>query len=336
LTSAEIAANPVLNPGQVESVIVYSQPNDYSRYSDLSTGQAQIVQIFSANWNLVANNSQYGHFVLPVGAPDLEALAINTQIKPTNNVWIRRAIVNAINYTGLIAAAYGGLADPFMGPETPNYGVYYNPAQLPPYQFNLTAVKYDLANAGYPNGVGMPSLWLRTIAGCVHCAIAAEEIQDDLANVGITVNVVTAPPSNYWNTYGSYQTNLQNAYQLDQLSFLGGPSYIPDYLGPSDYWVGFVTNSSAWGNWAVYNNPRVDQDVSLLTSTANQSQQIKALSDAQQQIYNDAPYAWLGTYKLWNVEGSIVWNKSVIQSMLFDPNYGGTDTAPLINTIILT
>ncbi|HKM78038.1 MAG TPA: hypothetical protein VJZ03_03100, partial [Candidatus Bathyarchaeia archaeon] len=151
-----------------------------------------------------------------------------------------------------------------------------------------------------------------------------------------TINIEAVSPSAYWNPYGPYQTNLQNVNQLGQLSFLGGDVYSPDYLSPTDYWVGFVTNSSAWGNWAVYNNPRVDQDVSLLTNTANQTQQITALADAERQVYIDAPYAWLGTFKLWNVDGSVVWNKNTIQSMLFDPNYGGTDTAPLINTVIFT
>jgi ABC-type transport system substrate-binding protein len=221
-----------------------------------------------------------------------------------------------------------------MGPETPNYGAYYNPANLPPYNFNVTAAMADLATAGYPNGTGLPTLTLRTVSGCSFCINAAQVIQSDLANVGITVNIVQVASSTYWNPYGPYQTNVQNANQLGQLSFLGGEIYSPDYLGPTDYWAGFVTNSSVWGNWAVYDNPRVDKDVSLLTSSADQTQQVTALADAQQQIYNDAPYAWLGTYKLWNVDGSVVWNKNVIQSMLFDPNYGGTNTAPLINTVV--
>jgi len=88
------------------------------------------------------------------------------------------------------------------------------------------------------------------------------------------------------------------------------------------------------GNWAVYDNPQVDRDVALLANSANQTVVINALADAQQRIYNDAPYAWLGTYKLFGVDGSVVWNKNVIQSMLFEPNYGGTDTAPLLNTIV--
>ncbi|HKM78421.1 MAG TPA: ABC transporter substrate-binding protein, partial [Candidatus Bathyarchaeia archaeon] len=42
LTPTEIKANPVLNPGQVDTVIIYTKYNDLDRYTDLSTGQAQI------------------------------------------------------------------------------------------------------------------------------------------------------------------------------------------------------------------------------------------------------------------------------------------------------
>jgi ABC-type transport system substrate-binding protein len=336
LTPAEIAANPVLNPGQANTIVVQVKTDDLARYTDLSTGAAQIVAINTNDWNLVVHNPQYAYFVMPDGVPDVEALAMNTAIAPTNNVWVRRAIVHAINYTDVWAKAYQGEAAAFMGPETPNYGAYYDPGNLSPYAFNTTEALVDLAKAGYPNGTGLQSLTLRTVAGCSYCANAAQVIQSDLASVGITVNIVEVSSSTYWNPYGPYSTNLQNANQLGQLSFLGGELYAPDYLGAPDYWIGFVTNSSVWGNWAVYDNPKVDQDVSLLYTSANETQHISALTDAQQQIYNDAPYAWLGTYKLWGIDGSVVWNKSVIQSMLFEPNYGGTTTAPLLNTIVFT
>jgi len=334
LSPSDIAANPVLNPGQASTVVVDVKSDDLARYTDLSTGAAQIVAISSQDWNLVTHNSQYGYFVMPPGVPDVEALAINTAIAPTNNVLVRRAIVHAINYSDVWAKAYQGEASAFMGPETPNYGPFYDPANLPPYDFNVAEASADLAKAGYPNGTGLPPLTLRTVAGCTYCLNAAQVIQSDLANVGITVNILAVASSTYWNPYGPYSVNLQNANQLGQLSFLGGELYGPDYLGAPDYWLGFVSNSSVWGNWAVYDNPQVDRDVALLANSANQTLVVSALADAQQHIYDDAPYAWLGTYRLFGIDGSVVWNKNVVQSMLFDPNYGGTDTAPLINTIV--
>jgi hypothetical protein len=54
---------------------------------------------------------------------------------------------------------------------------------------------------------------------------------------------------------------------------------------------------------------------------------------AQTQIYNDAPYAWLGYAKLWFYSGSLVWQTGVIKSFSLDPDWNGIDTMPLMNTV---
>ena len=41
------------------------------------------------------------------------------------------------------------------------------------------------------------------------------------------------------------------------LSLLGGEEWGPSTLTPADYWLSFVSNQSAYGNWAVYSSPLV-------------------------------------------------------------------------------
>ena len=42
LTAAQIAQNPILDPGHVKNVLIYDKPDDFSRNSGtLSTGNAQ-------------------------------------------------------------------------------------------------------------------------------------------------------------------------------------------------------------------------------------------------------------------------------------------------------
>lgn len=333
LTADQISANPILNPGQVKTVVMYAKSDDLARFTDLSTGAAQISAIRSSNWNRVTSDPKYAYWTVTTTA-ELTALAINTAIEPTNNPDLRRAIVHAINYTQIWDQAYFGQAKPFMGPETPNYGDYYNPGNFPPYDYNPTMAKQYLEKAGYPNGAGLSTLSLRTVADCAICTTAAEIIQSNLADIGINVEITTLQGSTYWAPYGSYTTNLQNAKQLGHLSFLGGQFWAPSALSPTDYWTSFVSSRSLWGNWAVYSNPTVEKGVGLLASSGSQTDILAGLKDAQQQIYNDAPYAWIGTCNLWYVDGSFVWDKSVIKSVLFDPAYTGINTAPLFNTVI--
>ncbi|MGA2237681.1 MAG: ABC transporter substrate-binding protein [Candidatus Bathyarchaeia archaeon] len=333
LTAADISANPLLNPGQVKNVVIYAKTDDIARYTDLTTGAAQLSAIKATNFKAILNSTKYAYFAVESTA-QITAVAINTKIAPTNNTDVRRAIVHAINYQDIWNKAYFGQAAAFLGPETPNYGVYYDPGNLPPYDYNVTEAKDYLAKAGYPNGNGLTTLNFRIVSGCSFCKVAAEIVQSNLADIGIKSEINEVESGTYWGPYGNYQTNLQNAAQLGHLSFLGGMMWAPSAISPTDYWTSFVSTKSLWGNWAVYSNDKVDQAVATLASSGNPDEIVSALKVAQQQIYDDAPYAWIAGCKLWYVDGSFVWDKSVIKEVWFDPAYNGINTAPLFNTVI--
>jgi len=177
---------------------------------------------------------------------------------------------------------------------------------------------------------------LRISTSPAFCTTAAEIIQSDLKQIGINVLVTPLDASTYYAPYGSYSTNLANAKQLGQMSFIGGGlSWAPSALTPTDYWISFVTSSSLWGNWAVYSNPKVDNAVSLLSKSNDVNQIVAGLTTAQSEIYNDAPYAWIATPKLWLGDGSYVWNTAVVKQVYFDPLYTGITTTPLFNTVVL-
>jgi peptide/nickel transport system substrate-binding protein len=331
LTPSQIAANPVLDPGHVKNVIIYYKVDDVARYTDLSTGAAQVVAIISADWNLITSNpSKYAYTVLPPWSMDTSAIALNVNEYPTNITAVRQAIVHAINYTDLIDKAFFGQVTRGVGPEYPTYGDFYDLGNYSPYQYNLTLAKQYLQQAHITN---MPTITFRTVAGCTYCDTAATVVQADLANIGIPVNIVELAYSAYWAPIGSYSTNVQNAQQLGQLSLLGGTIWAPSAVTPGDAWVSFVSNSSSWGNWAGYSNPTVQACVNAFTSSSSVSQVQALCKPAQAQIYNDAPYAWIGYYKLWYVAGSLAWQKGVISGFYLDPAWNGIDTMPLINTV---
>ena len=333
LTASDLAVNPLLNPGQVKTVVIYAKTDDIARYTDLTTGAAQLSAVKATNFKLVMNDPKYDYFAVQSTA-QITAVAINTKIAPTDNVNLRQAIVHAINYQDIWDKAYFGQAAAFLGPETPNYGAYYDPGNYPPYDYNVTMAKDYLAKAGYPDGKGLQTLAFRIVAGCSFCKVAAEIVQSNLADIGIKSEITEVEGGTYWGPYGNYQTNLQNAAQLGHLSFLGGMMWAPSAISPTDYWTSFVSTKSLWGNWAVYSNDKVDKAVATLASSGNPDEIVSALKVAQEQIYKDAPYAWIAGCRLWYVDGSFVWDKSVIKEVWFDPAYNGINTAPLFNTVV--
>ncbi len=332
LTAAQIAAQPMFDPGHAKTVIVKDVPDDLVRYTDVSTGAAQIAGVESQDWDLVQQNpNEFSYFIMPSWGALITAVAMNTQIYPTNNTDFRQAIVHAINYTNIAQEVFFGQSTPMMGPEYPAWKQFYDLGNLPPYSYNLTTAQQYLNESGITNP---PSLEFSTISGCSFCLGIAQIVQGDLSQIGINVEIEATSVGNQQAPYGYFGTELQNANQIAPLSLLGTGDWAPATLTPADYWVSFVSNQSFLGNYAVYTNPTVQACVNAFTSYSRTSHKIQALCiPAQKQIYHDAPYAWLGVNGLWYVDGSLVWQKSVVKGFYVDQVWSGQDLAPMFNTV---
>ena len=334
LTADEIAAQPLFDPGHARTVIVNYKVDDVARYTDLSSGAAQIADIETPDWNLITQNPQtYSYFKSPPWSGEVALVGLNTHEYPTNITLVRQAIVHALNYTDIAAKAYGGLLSPYVGPEYPWWKDYYDLGNFAPYQYNLTLANQLLAAAHITN---MPTFLLRVQSGCPLCINAAQVMQSDLAMIGINVNIAVIQPSLYNAQLGTYQTNVANANALGQLEYVNsGFGWGPATVTPTDYWITFVSNQSVWGNYAAYYNPIVQKAVNaFFTNSSNPAYLQSLVTAAQAQIYQDAPYAWLGTFGLWLPwGGSIVWKTGVISGFLVDPVWTGQATEPIFNTV---
>jgi len=331
LTASEIASQPLFDPGHVKKVIVNYKSDDLARYTDVASGTAQISAVTSSDWNLVLSNAQkFDYLKVPSWAALITALSFNTQIYPTNITAVRQALVHAINYTEIAQKAFFGQISPLVGPEYPAWGQYYNLGNYTPYQYNLTLAKQYLNQSGITN---FPTLDFDTLSGCPFCTTISEVVQADLAQIGINVNINVMSVSTQQAPYGSYSTEVQNANQIGQIALLGTGDWAPSTLTPADYWVTFVSNQSLFGNYAIYSNPTVQQAVNAFTSSSNVTYLQSQVRQAQKQVYNDAPYAWLGVNNLWDISGSLVWQKNVVTGFLVDPVWSGQNTGPLFNTV---
>ena len=149
------------------------------RYTDVSTGAAQISGIEAQDWNLVqANLNQFSYFVAPPWTALMTAVAMNTQIFPTNNTYFRQAIVHAINYSDINSTVFFGQSAPMVGPEYPAWSQFYDLGNLQPYSYNLTLAQQDLNKSGITNP---GTLEFSTIASCAFCLAIAQIVQGDLS-----------------------------------------------------------------------------------------------------------------------------------------------------------
>jgi len=183
----------------------------------------------------------------------------------------------------------------------------------------------------------MQPIVFNVVSGCTYCNSAAQIVQADLAQIGITVNIQILPGSEYAlpNTGGtsSYQAALADANSISQLTWFGTGTFAPGAATPADAWVLFANYNTTSNDWAVYANPTVQKCVNAWTSTGDVTQIRTLCTAAQQQIYNDAPYIWLGTVKLVFGGGSVAYNKNVVQSALLDALFTSTSSTVVFNTV---
>ena len=337
LTAAQIAADPYLDPGHARTVVVQTIPTDTSRYTDLSTGAAQIAGILTQDFPTVLNNpSTYGVFNFPSSAAVFVGIAMNTQRSPTNITAVRNAIVRAVNYTDISDKVFFGGLSPMIGPEYPAFSQFYGLGGASPYQYNLTAAEQILSNANI-NPATLPAMDFRVVQGCDYCNAVAQIVQSDLAQIGLKVNIIVTPSTQYAypNTGGtqSYVLSLNASQTISQLTWFGTGTFAPAADTPADAWLLFVNNATASNNWAIYSNPTVQACVNGFTTISDTNQLLSLCTAAYTQVYNDAPYIWLGTIKPFFGSGSLVWQKSVVHSFFVDPVFSGQSSTAIFNTV---
>jgi glutathione transport system substrate-binding protein len=226
-----------------------------------------------------------------VAAPSivLRYLSMNVQQKPFDNPKVRQAIAYAINKQALAKVAFNGYAVPADGvvPDAVEYSV-----KLGPWPYDLAKAKKLMAEAGYPNGFET-ELW----SAYNHSTAqkVSQFLQQQLAQIGIKAKI----------------TLLETGQRVERVESWQDPKTAPVRL----YYVGWSssTGEADWAlrpllfgeswppklfNTAYYKNDKVDADIKGALATTDKAQKAKLYRDAQQTIWNDAPWAPLVTEKL--------------------------------------
>ncbi len=202
----------------------------------------------------------------------------------TNNVLVKNSPVamkkvrQAINYgfdrRKMILYLRNSLGTPaesgFVPKGLPSFddqsvkGYYYDPAKS----------RQLLAEAGFPNGKGLPVIKLLTIA---LYSDMGDFIAKQLGDIGIPVQVET----------------VQKALLLDMTSnsralFFRG-SWIADYPDAENYLSVFYSRNPAPPNYTRYNNPKFDALFEKALVEENDSARYKMYQQADQLVLDDAP-----------------------------------------------
>jgi peptide/nickel transport system substrate-binding protein/oligopeptide transport system substrate-binding protein len=216
----------------------------------LQKGQIDIAGdgIPPASFLQVMNNPDEKKLV--VSAPQLETsyLTMNVNMKPLNDVRVRQAINMAINKDRIVKII-NGRADIATQPLPPG---------MPGYDPNFKGYAYDpdkakelLKEANYDSSQSMDLMVYNTDPN----PRIAQAIQQDLAAVGITVNIKSLDQSVIISAGGTANTV--------PLIWSGGMGWIADFPDPSDFYgpiLGCAGAVKGGWNWSWYCNKEIDAE----------------------------------------------------------------------------
>lgn len=238
-------------------------------------------------------------------------LSLNLDREPFNDVNVRKALSLAIDRKYVAETLMQGTytaATSFVGPgwmdtdgvtefcKNANGGEPYFDNDN--YEANLEEAKQLLADAGYPNGEGLPSFTYSTNDIGYH-KVVAEYLQQAWGELGIDIKVETVE-------WGSFTPLRRNG---DYDASRNG--WVADYSDPSNIIeLLYSTNGNNDGN---YNNPEFDAAVDESRTTVDLEARSAALHKAEDILIEDMaciPVAYYNDFYLLSDKTTGVWHSA--------------------------
>ena len=148
-------------------------------------------------------------------------------------------------------------------------GDYYDPYD---YEGNLELAKAALAEAGYPNGEGLPVFEYLYNEGGSHDVIG-QALQNMWSQIGVQVELV----SQEWATF--LNTRKNGEYDIARNGWLG------DYNDPISFLDMWITGGG--NNDAQWSNSDFDALISQVKASSNQAERMQLMHQAEDIIFNE-------------------------------------------------
>lgn len=207
---------------------------------------------------------------------------INVKRPPLDNKLLRKALNLAIDREKLVKYVTRGGQLPGTHYVPPGVGGYQPKSYMPRDLSRLAEAKKLLAEAGYPNGKGLPPIELLYNTSDAHKKIA-EAIQQMLkVNLGIEMRL----HNQEWKVY-------LNTLRLSDFQ-LGRQGWIGDYNDPDTFLNMFITGSEL--NRAQYSNKDFDHLLENAAKELNKEKRLELFGKAEAILMEDLPLIPLYIY----------------------------------------
>ncbi|MCJ7583205.1 MAG: ABC transporter substrate-binding protein [Anaerolineales bacterium] len=250
----------------------------------------------------VASLEQQQDLVIYSGlGPSMIYLAFNTRpeiSEVTSNQKFRQAVEYAIDYDGLTNAVLNGYA--VHPPSILPIG-FLGGESVQPIQRDLAKAKQLLTEAGYPDGVTLDVHYAVTAQFGLDFGIVWQKIQSDLAEVGITINLLPEELSVFLQGYRGGQYPFILGWQT------------PDYPDSHANASCFAISDGVFAKRMAYVNKTNDELVKKSIATTDPKEREAIYGQILQNVNEDAVFIGLAQAK------EIIVYSSKIEGYRYDP-----------------
>jgi oligopeptide transport system substrate-binding protein len=206
-------------------------------------------------------------------------LRFNVIKAPYDNILVRQALSCAIDrqaYIDKVRGGVGKVTTSWIPPGMPGYDATLGTE----WAFNPTKAKQLLAEAGYPDGKGLPELKFQYAQSGTNPTLAAF-LQEQLSvNLGIKL------------TLEPYDSKALSALVNNKEYSWGFYGWGADYPDP-DNWLPQLFITGAGNNKQNYSNPQFDTLAKQALKELDNTKRLKLWADAQKLVVADAPMVFL-------------------------------------------
>jgi peptide/nickel transport system substrate-binding protein len=263
---------------KLDKVIVKIVPDPAQRVLLLKRGEVDMIMIPPVK-DLDDLKKDPNIKVVSVPSTQNRMVEMNNAIPPFDNKLVRKAVAYAIPYDALLKEVWRGYASQLRSPIAD--GTPTSDFSSWAYDTNPDKAKELLAEAGFPNGQGLPPIKLSIRIGTEEDERAAVFIQDALSKIGLNVEIEKLA----FATFQEKEAKRELQMFIDEwISWVNDPYY---HLS----WIYSSTSPLVYTN---YKNEKVDELIAKYTLWAGGPKEREdASKEIQKLIIDDTPIVYL-------------------------------------------
>jgi oligopeptide transport system substrate-binding protein len=258
-------------------------PDGIDRFKAFMRGELDHVDVPDQEYVNIKHDPKWSKLFQETSRWGTYYLGFNVRQFPFDQLKVRQAINEAVDREAIVKLILNDRARVAKGVLPPGITAF-NP-NLRGYSYDLAKARELLAEAGFPNGQGLPPITLQFNQDHVH-ERTSELIQANLRDLGIDCQVRVV----------DFQEHLRTVESGEAGFFRMG--WTCDYPDPDNflYTLFHSENRGAGGNFSGYANERVDHLLERARFEVDPKDRIPLYQQAEQLIVDDAPWVFVYHY----------------------------------------